>query len=159
MNNLRTAKKNFLQAFKILFAQNIDPQVDSPNIIIEPVEPLLQKAVDQLKKLDPNYFKGVRKIVVKDESVYGHVESGPGKDPTIIYLNLPRIKREITQQAKSANPNAPNNVIDDAIVKALADTIAHERGHIGTYAPGKDFSGFGGESEAEAEARRISEKL
>ena len=159
MNNLRTARKNYLEAFKILFCQTIDPQVDSPNIVIEPVEPLLQKAVDELKKLDSNYFKGVRKIVVKDESVYGHVESGPGKDPTIIYLNLPRIKREITQQAKSSNPNAPSNIIDDAIVKALADTIAHERGHIGTYPPGKEFIGFGDEGAAEAEAKRISQKF
>lgn len=135
----KSAYSYFSESLKIL-AQVVDQQVASPNIIIEPMEPLLQKAVDRLKKMDPNIFSGVKKIVVKPSSAYGFVESGPDKDPTIININLSRIKQEMANHS------------EEEIIDALAQVIAHERAHIKSY---KDDQGFvGGEQPAEAGERQ-----
>jgi hypothetical protein len=134
----RSALAYFSQSF-IILAQVVDQQVAGPNIIIEPMEPLLQKAVDRLKKMDPNLFVGVKKIVIKPSSAYGFVESGPGKDPSVININLSRIKQEMANRS------------EEEIIDALAQVIAHERAHIKSY---KDDQGFvGGEQPAEAGER------
>jgi hypothetical protein len=158
MNRLLFARKNYLEAIKILTAQAIDPELESPNIIIEPQEGLIQKSVQKLKQMDPNYFQGVRKIVVTNEAAYGHVESGPGKDPHTIHLNFPKIKQEMTQKLKQMDPNVKTEIMDDAIVTALAETIAHERGHIGPYKSGTPFEKLFGETEAEQKAKEFLDK-
>lgn len=48
----------------VRLAQAVDPELDSPNVRIEPMESVVQKAVDLLKQKDPNYFKGVRSVVL-----------------------------------------------------------------------------------------------
>jgi hypothetical protein len=163
MNRYLFARKSYLQAFKLLFAQQIDDQrkslIDSPRIIM-PGEPLVQKAVDKLLQLDPNYFKGASEIKVKEESAYGHVESGPGKDPSIIYLNVPRIKREVTEGFKKINPNATQAEIDEEIVRQLILTITHERVHIGDlFKSQSNQSGFKPESEAQRIEAELASKL
>lgn len=157
INYLKTARENYLEAAKIISAQTGDPELDSPNIIIEPQESLIQKAVDLIKSKDPSYFKGVRKIISGNFPAYGRVESGPGKDPAIVQLNFQRTKNEITNAIKSQNPNAPQSMIDDAIVKSLAETITHEKGHVSSFKPDSGFAG--GESPAEQEANRMQQIL
>lgn len=119
-----------------------DPQVTSPNIVIEPSEPTMQKAVKVLQRMNPNYFIGVRKIVVAPSAQYGHVESGPNKDPTIININVQRILQE--SGGASAGPEA---------IIAAACTIAHEKGHVSSFDPKIGFQG--GESPAEAEESKV----
>ncbi len=153
MNYYKQSQRYFLQAAKIIFAQSGDPELDSPNIIINPSEPLVQKAVDLIKSKDPNFFKGVRKIVIGEEANYGHVESGPGKDPAVIHLNYPRINREIRAKMQGAS----NDDIASEIAKALAATIAHERGHVLDYDPKVGFPG--GESKAEQAEKELLSKL
>lgn len=125
-------------------AQAVDPELESPNVRIEPMESVVQKAVELLKQKDPNYFKGVRSIVLNTSgSSYGHVESGPNKDPAIINLNFARIKQEVLANGGS----------DEDIVRAVAEIIAHEKGHVASYKPEQGF--VGGENPAEQEASRI----
>lgn len=142
----------FLQANHLL-KQASDTDLNSPTVSIEPVNTLVQKAVELLKKTDPQFFVGVRKIVVSSSSAYGHVESGPNKDPAVINVNLNRIQSEI----KNKNQGADNKILEDHIVRSIAEVIAHEKGHIKSY---KEESGFqGGEAPAEAEEQRISNLL
>lgn len=133
------------EAFNILFeglvslGQLPDPNVTGPNVVIEPIEPLVQKAVDILKKMDGNYFSGVKKIKVNPStSNFGFVESGPDKDPTIININLSRIK-------------GLESEID--VLFQLILTIAHESAHAKSF---KDGVFIGGETPAENEERRVA---
>jgi hypothetical protein len=151
---LHLALKNYKEAARLIvsaFDNTItDAELSSPNVVIEPAQSLVQKAVDLLKKTDPGYFVGVRKIVIAPEANYGHVESGAGKDPAVIHLNLDRIQRE----TRTRMTNQPQTSVDEAIVQAVAQTIAHERGHVKSYTPQTGFQG--GEGPAEAEEQRIS---
>lgn len=162
MSNYLKAKKYYLEAAKIIYAQNVqaDQELESPNIKIEPQESLIQKAVEEIKKIDPNYFKGVRSIVSGTMSGYGEVRSGPDKDPAVINLNFQRIKTEVNNSIKQQSPNASQEDIDKAIVKAIVNSIievvAHEKGHIRGYDSEK---GFAPESEAEREAQTMMGKI
>ncbi len=124
-------------------AQATDPEVEGPNVRIEPMESLVQQAVNRLKQMDPNYFKGVRSIVIASQPHYGFVESGPEKDPTIIHLNYNRIKQEISSKGGS----------DEDVINSIMETIAHEKGHVASFRPEHGF--VGGEQPAEQEAQRI----
>lgn len=130
----------FQEALNLLkSAQEVDPQLASPSIIVEPMEPIIDKAVKILQRMDPAYFKGARKIVVQTSSAYGQVESGPQKDPTVINININRIKQEA----------GPESVASAALV------IAHEMGHVRSFESEKGF--VGGESPAEAEEAKVSQ--
>jgi hypothetical protein len=107
-----------------------DAQLMSPDVIIEPVQPIINKAVQLLKRFDPNLFIGIRKIVVYPGSSYGFVEAGKEKDPAVVHINLPRLISESGGDQNSA----------EAII-STASTIAHEIGHVKSY---KEESGFVG---------------
>ena len=117
-------------------------QVGSPNVVISPGRPETNCALDILKLWNPNIFMNVEKIVVGPSPQYGHVESGPEKDPHIIYLNADRIIQESggAQSGKAA-------------ALGCAKVIAHEHGHIGSF---NEQNGFvGGEGPAEAEEQQF----
>lgn len=134
-------------------AQTItDPELASPEIKIEPVESNIQKAVDLLKKQNPNYFVGVRKIVVDTGTGYGHVESGPGKDPAVIHVNLSKIKNEIQSKLGSVSKEQQ----EQELVRQIALTISHEKGHVSSFKP---ETGFPGEAPAEAEENSMLGKI
>lgn len=122
------------------YSQQVDQELDSPNVIVQPMEPVINKAINLLKRMDPSYFKGVRRIQVSPANMYyGFVEAGQDKDPAIININMAKIK----QQGDGV----------DAVITA-ATTIAHERGHVQTYNPQQGF--VGGEVPAEAEEQRVA---
>jgi hypothetical protein len=113
-------------------------QVGTPNITIQPGRPEANCALEILKRWDPNYFMNVKEIIIGPSADYGHVESGPDKDPSVIYINADRIVAETGGQQSGR-----------AAALACAKVIAHEKGHVGSY---KDQSGFeGGELPAEQE--------
>ena len=124
-----------------------DSQLASPDVIVEPAYSLVQNAVALLRQKEPNYFSGVRKIVVSSSSQFGHVESGPGKDPAVIHVNLFKIQDEINRYQES-------NASEDEIVNSIAKTIAHEAGHVKSFDSELGFQG--GEAPAEAEEKRMS---
>lgn len=120
-----------------------DTELNTPSVVIQPMEPVINKAVNLLKRMDPNYFQGVRRIQVSPASIYyGFVESGQQKDPSVVNINMGKIKQE-----------GGND--ETAAVIAAATTIAHEVGHVKSYNQQQGF--VGGESPAEAEERRVSD--
>lgn len=147
MNMTRTLKL----AYK--FAQQSDPELASPEIKVEPADTLVQKAVDMLKKINPSYFVGVRKIVISTSSAYGFVESGPGKDPAIIHINLSKIKSDV----QSKYGGMGKEQMEQEIAREIASVISHERGHISSYNPQQGF--VGGEGPAEQEEKNMAMKL
>jgi len=132
---------NHAETFRKLAQEEIDVELDSPNIIM-PGEPTIQKAVQILQRMDPMYFKGVRRIDVVSSANYGHVESGPDKDPAVVNINLSRIAQE--SGGPTAGPEA---------TMAAAIVIAHEVGHVRTFDAQQGF--VGGEGPAEAEEGRV----
>lgn len=134
------------------FSQQMDAELASPEIKIEPVESNIQKAVQLLKQQDPSYFVGVRKIVVDTGKGYGHVSSGEGQDPAVIHINLSKIKNEI----QSKLSGAPKEQQEHELVRQIALTISHEKGHVKNFNP---QSGFGGEGPAESEESLMMGKL
>ena len=122
------------------YGQLVDAELNTPAVVIQPMEPVINKAVNLLKRMDPNYFQGVRRIQVSPASIYyGFVESGQQKDPSVVNINMGKIKQE------GGN---------DAVI-AAATTIAHEVGHVKSYNQQQGF--VGGESPAEAEERRVAD--
>jgi len=136
---------NYIEAAKILtkIAQptNTDVELQSPNVVVEPMQPVIQKATEVLKRMNPQYFVGVRKIKAGVSPYFGHVESGPDKDPAVININLGMV----SQKAREYNVNP---VVASAIV------IAHEKGHVGSFEQQQGF--VGGESPAEQEEKRVA---
>lgn len=109
------------------------------NIIVEPFEPIVQKAVDFVEKSTPGYFSSIKKIILEsgDPGHFGKVESD--KTDTI-FLSLNKIKGVLTGKD------------EELIVRQVADVLVHEMGHLKS-----KFTG--GESPAEAEQRLMADKL
>jgi hypothetical protein len=114
-----------------------DADLNTPNVKIQPGRPEANAALDILKLYKPDFFVGVLRIVMGPSANYGHVESGPDKDPTIIYLNADRIVAESGGQQGGK-----------AAALATAKVIAHEIGHVKSFKPDQGF--IGGETPAEA---------
>jgi hypothetical protein len=110
--------------------------IGSPNVKIQPGYPEANCALEILKLYNPNYFSGVLQIIIGPSADYGHVESGPGKDPQVIYLNADRIVSESGGQQGG-----------QAAALATAKVIAHEKGHVASFNPQQGF--VGGETPAE----------
>jgi hypothetical protein len=126
--------------FSKKYSQVSDSELDTPNVVVQPTEPVIDKAIKVLKRMDPSYFRGVRRIQISPSSMYyGFVESGENKDPAVININMAKIKQESNS--------------DDAVISA-AITIAHERGHVTSYNESQGF--VGGEAPAEQEERRVA---
>lgn len=134
------------------FSQQLDPELSSPEIKIEPVDTYIQKAVDLLKKVNPSYFIGVRKIVADTGAGFGHVSSGGGQDPAVIHINLPKIKTELQSKLRGA----PQDQFDKEFIRQIAITISHEKGHVVSFKP---ESGFPGEQPAESEEHSMATKI
>jgi hypothetical protein len=120
-------------------------QTNTPSITIQPGRPEANCALDILKKWKPDFFIGVRSIVIGPSPNYGYVESGPDKDPTVIYINADRIVNESGQQNGKA------------AAIATARVIAHEKGHVASF---NDAQGFvGGETPAQIQEQEFDNWL
>ena len=127
------------------YNEQYDAELESPNIVIQPYEEIIDAAVKKIKALEGNYFKGIRRIEVAPSSDYGHVKSGPNEDPTVVFINSSRVKQELA------------NTEEDEMVNVVAGILAHEVGHVRSYDPQKGF--VGGETPAEAEEQRVLQLL
>ena len=136
------AKDCLLRSFQIL-SLALDPQLESPNVVVQPFEGIIDCAVKLIRAIEPRYFKGVRRIEVLPLEVYGKVKAGGGQDPAVVLINAGRIKTEVYSQSGK-----------QAAIKAAARIIAHEVGHVRTFNP--ETGQFeGGENPAEAEEARM----
>jgi hypothetical protein len=120
-------------------------QVGSPNITIQPGKPEANCALDILKLWDPTYFMKVKEIIIGPSADYGHVESGAGKDPSVVYINADRIVAEAGQQSGKA------------AAIATASVIAHEKAHVTSFNEEQGF--VGGEVPAEQEEQKFKQWL
>jgi hypothetical protein len=138
-------KLNKLVNVYLKLAQQVpDPELEGPNVRVTPGRVDVNCAIEILKLMDPNYFKGVREVVVAPSSYYGHVESGPEKDPSVINVNADRIVQE-----SGGAQTGPEAAI------GAAKVIAHERGHVGSFETEQGF--VGGEGPAEQEEARVEQ--
>jgi len=151
--------------FKLSFRHvTADAQIVPPkqtlDVVIEPMDPAVQQAVQKIKQIDPYVFKNVTKIIVHSGGgggQLGHVEKGPGKDPHEIHIFKDRIKTLVTKQYRNvSDPKA----IQDAITLALIEVIGHESGHIGKLRTEQQIvqTPFLGEGEAEARGKELAQK-
>ena len=129
--------------------------IPTPNIIIEPLDPLVQEAVQAILASDPNYFSQVEKVVVRPglgNGTLGFVESGPGKNPRIIYIYKDRIQNIISQHFQG---DINSDTFSDAVKLAIIEVLGHEKTHIGE----NPEEGFLGEPEAESGGRQLRERF
>jgi hypothetical protein len=153
-SDYRQAQLILLNLRKVAQQEQLDPELSSPEVKIEPADAEIQKAIALLKSINPSYFVGVRKIVVDaGGGAYGFVESGQNKDPAVIHINLAKIRNEL----KSKLPAATKEQFEKELVRQIATTVSHERGHIKSFKPETGFEG--GESPAESEERQMLSRI
>lgn len=109
------------------------------NVIIEPFEPLVEKAIRLIENDFPQYFSGVNKIILEPGSPnhFGRVKS---EQPDTIFVSLDKIKSFMS------------NADELDVIKQIAGTLAHEMGHLNS-----DFQG--GEAPAEQEEAEVMNRL
>lgn len=132
--------------------------LDTPQIEIDPtIRAEIQDAVDQILATDPSYFRGVSKIVALDSGPYGQVSSD---DPSVLHLNVQRIKNEIKSRFGSFNSQNPEHreALEEAIKQALVEVIAHEKGHALDWDPERRIFP-GGEGVAEQESQKMVQRV
>jgi hypothetical protein len=127
------------------------------DVVVEPMDPAVQKAFNKVKSKDPSLFQNVKKIIVHSgggSGELGHVEMGPNKDPHEIHLYKDRITYAVKQQHRNVtDPKA----LEDAIEMALIETIVHEAVHIGKTR--KETDPFQSESKAESESKSFVQSM
>lgn len=131
------------------------PYIPTTDVIIEPIDPLVQQAVNKIKQTDPNFFLHVEKIIVHfggGAGNLGYVKRGLNDNPRIIHIYKDRIK-EIIQKQFNGDMNASN--FEQAVQLAIAEVIAHEKTHIGE----KPEEFFHDELEAERSGIEVAKKL
>ena len=134
-------------------------------VIIEPWDNAVDKAMKIIQSRDPGLLKNVKKIVVHPgtgSGQLGHVEMGPGKDPQEVHIFKDRIKQIVTQQSgNKTKTTLTTDELDNAIVNGIIETISHESGHIGRNRTPEQISKgpFFGEPEAEREAKSFMSKI
>lgn len=148
------------EAFAIKLAQAADEAfIAGPDVQIDPsIKGDVQSAVDELRKTDPSFFKGVSKVVGITSSAFGEVQS---TDPTVIHINLPKIKQKIQSDLGSQyNPSDPKHkdLFKEALKRAIVETISHEKGHVKDYNP-EQGKFPGGEGVAEQSEKEMMQKL
>ena len=133
--------------------------IEGPSVQIDPgLVSDVQEAVNELRKADPNFFRGVSKVVGYTGGEYGKVES---TDPTIIDINLQKIKQKVQQDLGSSyQPSDPSyqQTFKEALKRSLVETLSHEKAHVRDWSEEKrKFPG--GEGVAESAERAIIQKL
>jgi hypothetical protein len=135
---------------------SIRDKVANLDVIIEPLDPAIQKVVQKIKAKKHDFFANVEKIIVHSGGGFGqlgHVEMGPNKDPHEIHIFKDRIIQIVKKQFK--NPDDPQ-ALQDAIEMALIEVIGHEQTHIGKE---KDVVHFKSEPEAELGGRKLVQEI
>ena len=141
-------------------AQQLDEAfIQGPSVQVDPaLGAQVQDAVNELKKADPNIFKGIGKITVLTGGPFGMVTS---KDPSTVQINLNKIKQEVQKQMGGTyNPSNPEHkkAFDEAVKRSIVETVSHEAAHTKDFNP--ETGKFpGGEGVAESAERSMMQKM
>ena len=134
-------------------AQGVDIGLTGPNVVIQPMEPLVDRAVKIIRRKDPNAFSGVRTINVGGGTgALGFVSS---KDPSTINIDAALIKNTASKSDPGVTEilNQLPNPEESKKVFWTTVTLYHELAHVKDY---DDQQGFkGGEGVAEAAEKDI----
>jgi hypothetical protein len=152
-------KKGFHHHAKSLLAQLSDAQIAGPTVQIDPgIQSEIQEAVDELRKADSDIFRGVGKIVGFSGGAFGQVQS---TDPTIIHINLNKIKQQVKQDLGStysaSNPQH-QDAFKEALKRSIVETISHEAAHVHDF-DHENHKFPGGEGVAESKEKQMMQKL
>jgi hypothetical protein len=131
-------------------------------VVIEPLDPAVQKAVARINQRDPSLLARVHRIVVHPGggSELGHVQSGKGHDPQEIHIFKGRIEQMVRQQTTPGGSKPTPADYTDALERAIVEVIGHEAGHIGPERPiAPGAQPFLGEPEAEAKAKETVRRI
>lgn len=132
-------------------------------VVIEPLDPAVQQAVNRINQRDPSLLARTHKIVVHPGggAELGHVESGPGKDPQEIHLFKGRIEQMVRERMVPGAGVKPTPAdYASALEQAIVEVIGHEAGHIGPERPiAPGTQPFLGEPEAEAKAKETLRRI
>jgi len=149
-------RAEWINKYFIKDAQDLEVKTPGAQILIEPYDTAVAKA---LAKLPPHIKNNIIKIIVHPEGgpgQLGHVEMGPGKDPREVHIFKNRINEQVKRMFGSTQPNAQQ--LEQATEKALVETLIHEGVHIGPEKNPEQIINpshrFKGESETEAETKR-----
>jgi hypothetical protein len=109
------------------------------NVIIEPYEPIIYKAILAIETKYPHYFDGINRIILEqgDPGHFGKVHSD---QPDTIFVSIQKVRGALSGRS------------EEEIVQQVAEILAHEMGHINA-----QFEG--GEAPAEAEEASMREAL
>jgi len=134
--------------YKIAQSDQSEHLMGTPQINIQPHEPLILEAVNELQAAQPGILDNVTDINI--DIGYGQFGSVTNVSPNTININMNRIKEEAAQQTgKQISISDPE---DTKILKHfIKQTIIHELGHIHDIGKSTDPSNPfpGGESVAE----------
>lgn len=113
------------------------------SVIIDPYEPLIEKAIAAIDKVQPGYFSQIKKIVVEQSAEAGdpfHYGKVKDSERDTIYISVNAVRSAMSGQD------------EDSIIKTLAGVLAHEMGHLKSNMQG-------GEGPAETEEHRMLDML
>jgi hypothetical protein len=142
-------------------AIQLEQKTTGTRVVVEPFDPAVEKA---LNKLPPNLKNNVTKVVVHHEGgpgQFGHVETGPDKDPREIHVFKNRIIEWVKKMFGTTSPNMQQ--IEEATEAALTETLIHESIHIGPELTQEQILDpsfqFRGESETESKTKQTVQPL
>lgn len=136
-----------LGRFKSQMKKQADEVLSLPNIIM-PGEDSIRKAVSRINRKFPGFFSKIKEIrIAPGGTGYAYVTNKEG-DEGIVFVDLPKIKSSVT----SKMGNMSQEEIQEAIIHAVSESIAHEGGHI-------ESNLEGGEYPAEEKARSVMHVL
>jgi len=147
---------------KMAQVEQMDSNIGSPNININPLDPLIAESVNELQSEQHGLLDSVTDINV--DIGYGQFGSVTNVSPNTINLNMNRIKEEAAQETgRQISTSDPDDI--NILKFYIKQTIMHELGHIESYKstdptnqwlPGGEFEG--GESPAEKRQNEFIEK-
>ena len=108
---------------KSQFNEENTQNIDTPTIMVQPYEPIIQEVVNEMSLENPLFFKGINKINV--DMGYGQFGSVGSENPADININIDKIKNTIGQDIDLNDPQYKNVVKD-----AIRTVIIHEKAHV-----------------------------
>ena len=134
--------------YKTTQTEQTEPNIGTPNVSVQPYEPLVIEAVNELKNGQPDMFNNVTNINI--DLGYGQFGSVTNVSPNTITLNMNNIKEEAAKQTgQQISGSDPRDA--DILKFYIKQTISHELAHLGDLGSSTDPSNPfpGGESIAD----------